>query len=154
VSAYFTDSSALVKRYIRETGSAWLQVLLDPRTGSVAVVARITAVELIAAFSRRERGGSLSPADAARARTDFRADLATEYQVAEVTEALVNQAMLLAETYGLRGYDAVQLAAALDVNVQLVADGQPAIILVSADAELNTAAAAEGLSVDDPNSHP
>lgn len=154
MAAYFTDSSALVKRYVMEVGSSWLKALLDPMTGNVVVVARITAVELIAAFTRRERGGSLSPADAARARTDLRVDLTHEFQVTEVTETLVIQAMLLAETYGLRGYDAVQLAAALDVNALLLASGSPKISLVSADAELNAAAMSEGLMVEDPNRHP
>ncbi|MGO9469479.1 MAG: hypothetical protein ACLQIB_44780 [Isosphaeraceae bacterium] len=49
----------------------------------------------------------------------------------------------------MRGYDAVQLAAALQVHSQI-----PSLTLLSADADLNAAAVAEGLSVDDPNNHP
>jgi len=30
VSVYFLDTSALVKRYIDETGSAWLRAIVDP----------------------------------------------------------------------------------------------------------------------------
>src|SRR5205085_3372595 len=111
-----TDTSALSKRYVTETGTAWLRALLDPSTGCTIYIVRITTVELIAALTRRERGGTIAPADATAARTEFRNDLAAEYKVIEVTEALANQAMILAETYGLRGYDAVQLAASLDVN--------------------------------------
>ena len=47
------------------------------------------------------------------------------------------------------GYDAVQLAAALEVHSQI-----PSLTLLSADANLNAAGAAEGLLVDDPNRHP
>jgi uncharacterized protein len=61
----------------------------------------------------------------------------------------LQRAALLADTYALRGYDAVQLAAAIEVRLQV-----PALILVSADTELNTAATVEGLSVEDPNTHP
>jgi len=43
----------------------------------------------------------------------------------------------------------VQLAAALDIY-QL----DPSLTLVSADADLNAAATAEGLAVEDPNTHP
>jgi hypothetical protein len=43
----------------------------------------------------------------------------------------------------------VQLAAVLEIHAT-----DPSMTLLSADAELNTAALAEGLSVDDPNSHP
>jgi hypothetical protein len=49
----------------------------------------------------------------------------------------------------LRGYDAVQLAAALEVHSHA-----PSLTLLSADAGLNAAGAAEGLAVDDPNNHP
>lgn len=154
MAVYFADSSALGKRYIAEVGSAWLRSVLDPATACTVFVARVTAVEIIAAITRRERGGSLTPADAATARTAFRTDLAGEYQVVEVTAILVSQAMLLAETHGLRGYDAVQLAAALEVNTLRVMSGLPPLTLVSADTELNTAAIAEGLIVADPNAHP
>ena len=151
---YFTDTSALSKRYVAEIGTTWLQTALDPATGCSVYIVGITAVELIAALTRRERGGTLSPTDAAAARAAFRAHLGAEYKSIEVTEALIHRAMLLAETKGLRGYDAVQLAAALDVNASYIAAGLPAIILISADAELNAAATVEGLRVENPNSHP
>jgi hypothetical protein len=83
----------------------------------------------------------------------FRHDFTTEYRVVEITPALILTAMALAETHTLRSYDAVQLAAAVEVNVQCVALGV-ALTLISADAALNAAAMAEGLAVDDPNSHP
>jgi predicted nucleic acid-binding protein len=150
----FLDTSALGKRYIVETGSVWLRALLDPATGCEIYIVRITTVEMISAITRRERGGSLTPGDAITARATFRSDLASEYQLVEVTETLVNQAMVLAETYGLRGYDAVQLAAALEVSGQYVAGGFAPITLISADAELNGAATTEGLIVEDPNAHP
>jgi hypothetical protein len=62
--------------------------------------------------------------------------------------------MAMAETHALRGYDAVQCAAALVVHTYRQALGMPILTLVSADAVLNTAAAAEGLLVADPNTHP
>ena len=49
----------------------------------------------------------------------------------------------------LRAYDAVQLAAALEISHQI-----PSLTLISADADLNTSAASEGLTVEDPNAHP
>jgi hypothetical protein len=48
---------------------------------------------------------------------------------------------------------AVQLAAALEVTRIHKAAGSPAITLVSSDRDLNSAAAAEGLTVDDPTTH-
>ncbi|HXG19677.1 MAG TPA: hypothetical protein VNN62_11475 [Methylomirabilota bacterium] len=61
--------------------------------------------------------------------------------------------MTLAETRVLRGYGAVQLAAALEVNAASLSLGMPAVTLVSADTELNTAAVTEGLPIENPNTH-
>ena len=61
--------------------------------------------------------------------------------------------MSLAETHALRGYDAVQLAAALAVNALCVENDLPPLIFVSADGELNTVAAGMGLAIDNPNDH-
>ena len=74
--------------------------------------------------------------------------------VTEMTPDLVDDAMRLGNAHALRAYDAVQLAVALEVNRSHQADGFGPITLISADQALNVAATAEGLSVEDPNSHP
>jgi predicted nucleic acid-binding protein len=79
--------------------------------------------------------------------------LSHQYRVIEITPAVITQAMQLAETHGLRGYDAVQLAAALIVQKMRETLGLSALELVSADRDLNDAAAVEALTVDNPNSH-
>jgi uncharacterized protein len=81
VADYFADTSALAKRYISETGSAWVGGLLDPAAGAQTFIVRVAAVELIAAVTRRERAGSISATDATTARTAFERDLDSEYQV-------------------------------------------------------------------------
>jgi hypothetical protein len=48
----------------------------------------------------------------------------------------------------------VQLGAALELNAHRSAAGLAALVFLSSDAELNAAAVLEGLSVDNPNSHP
>jgi len=149
VAAYFLDTSTVVKRYVQETGTAWVQALAAPTVRHSLFVVRITLAETVAAITRRERGGSITPQDAATAVADFQLDFARQYRVVEVSAGLVAQAATLARRHGLRGYDAVQLAAVLEIHAT-----DPSVTLLSADAELNTAALAEGLSVDDPNSHP
>ena len=151
---YFVDSSALVKRYVHETGSVWLSGLVAQAAGNDIYIARITTVEVIAALTRRTRGGTIATADASAACLLFRNDLSHDYEIVEMTATLLNRAMTLAETHGLRGYDAVQLAAVCEVNAFCAAHGLPPLTLVSADSELNTAAPGEGLPVDDPNAHP
>ena len=154
MASYFVDSSALVKRYVNETGSVWLSGLVAPAVGNDIYIARITTVEVIAALTRRARGGTIAATDASAACLLFRNDLLHDYEIVNMTETLLNHAMTLAETHGLRGYDAVQLAAACEVNAFCVVHGLPPLTFVSADSALNTAATGEGLLVDDPNAHP
>jgi predicted nucleic acid-binding protein len=79
--------------------------------------------------------------------------LVQRFRVVELTPALFDDAMLTARKHRLRAYDAVQLTVALDVHRLQAAVGLGPVTLVSADRDLNTAAQAEGLPVDDPNTH-
>ena len=54
--------------------------------------------------------------DATRVIQEFRYDLSHQYRVVEITAVVITQAMALAQMHALRGYDAVQLAAALVVH--------------------------------------
>ena len=151
---HFCDSSALVKRYVTETGSAWLAATIDPKTGSRNFIAQITIVEVTAAIVRREKGGHISKADAANALQTFEHDYIQEISIVPLTTSLIQDAVNLAKKYALRGYDAVQLATALQTNRIRVAAKLSPLILLSADNELNAAAVGEGLTVDNPNNHP
>ncbi len=154
MAVYFIDSSALVKRYISETGSAWVVGLFAPTLNNEVFVAAITSVEIVAAITRRTHGGSISATDAATVCNQFRNDLQTEYQIIEITENIITSGMKLAETYGLRGYDAVQLAAGCAVNALCIANSLPPIVFVSADNDLNLAASSKDLIVENPNKQP
>jgi predicted nucleic acid-binding protein len=149
VASYFLDTSTVVKRYVQETGTLWVRALTAPTLRHSLFVARVTLAETIAAVTRRERGGSLAPHDAADAVADFQLDFDRQYRIIEVSSGLVSRAAALARAHALRGYDAIQLAAALEIHAN-----DSSLVLLSADAELNDAAVAHGLIVDDPNSHP
>ncbi len=153
MATYFCDTSALAKRYVTETGSAWLMATIDPKAGNYVFIARITFVEVVSAISRKQRGGHISATDAATAKKQFETDYANEFISVEITESLILEAARLAEKYALRGYDAVQLAAALETQAKRAARKLPSLILLSADTDLNDAAIAEGLTVDNPNNH-
>ncbi|MEN3335636.1 MAG: uncharacterized protein V7641_5001 [Blastocatellia bacterium] len=153
MAAYFFDTSAVVKRYANETGSPWVQQITDPALSHFIYIARITEVEVASAITRRLRAGSLSSSDARVGMTNFRYDFMHQYRIVEILPVLTSRAASLVQTHGLRAYDAVQLAAALEINADRAAVGLSAITLISADAVLNAAAMAEGLAVDDPNAH-
>lgn len=150
---WFLDSSAIVKRYLRETGTNWVRTIIDPAGGNRAFLARITGAEVVAAIARRTRGAAISPADAAAIISAFRRDFADEFWILEILPSVVSRAMALAERHGLRGYDAIQLATALEDRVHRLSGGVPPLTFISADQALNAAAQAEGFLVDDPNAH-
>jgi uncharacterized protein len=154
VAVYFCDSSAVVKRYVQETGTSWVRRITRQDAANPNYLARITVVEVTAAIARRRKGGSLLPARASSILSRFRKHLSGRYTVVEITPALLADAAKLANTHALRAYDAVQLSAALTLNAQGTAVGLGGIVLVSADVELNKAAQAEDLLVEDPNMHP
>lgn len=153
MAAYFLDSSALVKSYATETGTVWMTALLDPATRNRIFLARITGAEVIAALKRKQRGQHITAADFAAAAAQFRLEFTGRFRIVEISPALVTSAMALAETYGLRGYDAVQLAAALAANSRRVARKLAPLIFVTADTSLLAAGVAEGFTTDDPNNH-
>ena len=152
MAGYYLDSSAAVKLYVAERGSLWLMALLDPARSHEAFVSRIAAVEVAAALFRRVRASTLAAGDAAAALTALRGDLVRTFRVVELSLAMIELAIDLAERHGLRGYDCVHLATLLVTNRTRGELGP--LTLVSADAELNAAAVLEGIQVEDPNHHP
>ena len=64
MAALVFDASAIVKRYLNEIGSGWVQGLADPAAAHEIFLTRIARVEVVAAVTRRGRGGPL-PASAA-----------------------------------------------------------------------------------------
>lgn len=151
MSHYYLDSSALVKRYVAEAGTGWVANLCATSAGHTLYTVRISGAEIVAALFLRVRTGTLAESDAQAAAAQFRADLRDRYQIVETTEQVVDLAMMLAERHGLRGYDSIQLAAALALQLARDSLSLSAITFVCADDRLNTAAEAEGLSVENPN---
>lgn len=154
VNAYFLDSSALVKRYVAETGTAWLQTIMASFTRNQLIIARITWVEVFSALARHEREGGLSSAGFARAMDAFRYDLDMQYQVVELDRALAEAASQLVVKHPLRAYDAVQLASAQRIQPAFAQAESAPLIFLTADDRLIAIAQAEGLLTDNPNLHP
>ncbi len=150
---YFLDSSAIVKRYINESGSGFVERLIDPQHGNNVFIAEITRAEVASAFARRRKGTTLAEKDAVTALNSFTIDFNDLYLIAAISTEMVEAAASIATKYALRGYDAVQLAAALAANRNLTENGYDALKFVSADGDLNSTATAEGLSVENPNDH-
>ena len=106
----YADASALVKRYVTEPGSKeTIAMTTEAEAVATAIVSR---AEVAAAFARAVRVRVLDEEGCRRAQRRFSREWPDLVRVA-VTEALVERAETLAWEYQLRGYDAIQLAAAL-----------------------------------------
>jgi hypothetical protein len=86
--AYFFDSSALVQRYVIETGTGWVRRLTRHNPSTVIYIAHITAVEVTCALARRRKGKLLTAAKASLLLRRFRQHLAGRYVVIEVTSRM------------------------------------------------------------------
>lgn len=153
MSAYYFDSSALVKYYAQEIGTNWVRGLIDAQSANEIFTALVTGVEIVAAIKRRERMNLITAPDADAALAVFRNQFRTHFKALRTSDTVVDRAMNLAETHKLRGYDAIQLASALLIEERMTAQGVGPLTLISPDAELNQAAQVEGLLTDDPNLH-
>ena len=153
MDAFYFDSSALVKRYAKEKGTNFLIGLLRPSAKHTLYSAKTTEVEVCAALSRRQKGLRLAVTRTVKAISRFRTVFSRRFYAADLTDAIINEAIQLAEDHALRGYDAVQLATALVANRKRLNEGLTALIFVSADNELNKAAHSEGLAFENPNNY-
>ena len=115
MAGYFVDSSALVKRYVQETGTGWVRGITRHSPTTIIYIARITAVELTCAVARRRKGKTLTPRCASSILHRFGKHLDGRYVVVEVTPSLLDDAMRLGNAHALCAYDAVQLAAPSEV---------------------------------------
>ena len=122
----YLDSSALVKRYVKEVGSDAVTDVMS--RASTYKMCRIGFVETVRAVAR---GGV--PADVERMESDW-----ASIDVIEVDEALTAHAAKLAVDHRLRTLDALHLAAGL----ALAGD---APMFVTWDIDLHRAAREQGL---------
>jgi uncharacterized protein len=153
LSDYFVDTSALAKKYISEVGTKWVRSWAKGSTGNAIVIAELTSLEMFSVFARREYDKQITPFSANRLRNTFLNHLNDEYLIIPVDTPIWLQSRDLITRYAahrLRSLDAIQLACALDARKVL----SQAIMFVSADPHLLSAATAEGFAVDNPILHP
>ncbi|HJT30674.1 MAG TPA: type II toxin-antitoxin system VapC family toxin [Pirellulales bacterium] len=144
----FFDTSAFAKHYRTEVGTATVDTLLA-ETGSRHIISDLGVVELHSVIARLVREGAITAAEFQSARGRFLADVVSNvWEVAPVTAAHFHLAQQLLLRHGLtsrlRTLDAIQRA------VALVHIGAPLDAFVSADSNLCLIAAAEGLTVLNP----
>ena len=105
----YLDSSAIVKKYVVESGSA--EVHEAVKEAEAVGTASISRAEVVAALGKAIRMEILTKAEGEAAVRSFNRNWRDLIRT-RVTERLVQHASELAWSHGLRGYDSVQLASA------------------------------------------
>ncbi len=148
--AYF-DTSALLKKYVTEIGSDWVQAYLTSLPMPTVFTSSLTVVEAVCAFSRRLREGILMRDAYTIIEKAFDYDAQHKYNLLDVNPTTLETARQLAKSHPLRAYDAMHLATAQLVNRQLTRIGKPPLTFVCADDRLLAVAQVEGLLIQNPN---
>ncbi len=143
----YLDTSALVKRYDpEESGAVRVNALFARRQDLPVYTSALSTPELASALRRKRNRGDLSEASVSLIWNAFLEDLTKDYQFVSPDAAVLQSASKLIFDHGLRAYDAVQLASALQLAE--VARLKPLELrFYTADAALAAVAGAEGLSV-------
>lgn len=136
----YLDTSALVKIYVQEDGSAGCRRAVAE--ADLIATSALAYVEARAAFTRRRHDGGLPPRSYRQVITDLDGDWSS-YAVVDVTESVIREGARLAERHRLRAYDAVHLASA--TALRDAGRAEP-MVFASWDAALERAARREGLT--------
>jgi predicted nucleic acid-binding protein len=136
----YLETSSLVKLYVREKDS---ESVRDSVQASEAVATSVLAyAEARAAFARKLREQGITPDAHRTVKRALDADWPSFF-VLNVTAGTARSAGDLAEKHGLRGFDALHLASAIELRAAGVAD----LRFSSANDRLRAAAQAEGLEL-------
>jgi predicted nucleic acid-binding protein len=96
MSVVYLDTSALLKHYVAETGSLWIDALLTHPDTTAVLSCRLAVVEATCAFARRLREGALSVAQHVRLMEAFRYDCAYYYALLDILPTTIEAACTLA----------------------------------------------------------
>jgi len=139
LALYYLDTSALVKLYFQEPGTAAMQRLAAAPRARLAI-SSLGVLEFQAAVRARQRARTLAARAAAGVLEHFRQREAHGLLRQILTEAAFDVAALLLDRHPLRAPDALQLAGC--VTLHRTQPGS-ALYFVCADATLLDAARAE-----------
>lgn len=150
---YF-DTSALVKRYVAEVGSAWVRRALAQPTSDPIYTSILAQPEVLSALQRKVREGHLERSRAQVLIQRVTVHVTRRYRLISVADSVVTEACRCLQDHPLRAYDALHLASAVVLRDRLRQLGLAEPHFVAADDTLLTAATAEGFVVDNPLRHP
>jgi hypothetical protein len=157
MAVYYVDTSALVKVYVAEAGTGWIQALTRPSARNVVITSRRAAVELEVAIVRKASERAITAELRDRSILLFRRHIQRRYGIISLTDDVCARALdcihLADLPHPLRTYDAMHLASARIAADALVALSMSPLTFIAADLRLLTIARHLGFATDNPEDH-
>jgi len=132
----FFDSSAFVKRYVREAGTDAVLQWCDQATE--IILSGIALPEIISTFCRLQREGKITETQYRQLKSLLMADI-EDAALGDLTPVVLAQAIWSLERNVLRGMDAIHIGCAVALKAE---------VFISADKRQLDAAARSGLRVE------
>ena len=132
----FFDTSAFVKRYVREAGTDAVLQWCDQATE--IILSGIALAEVVSTFCRLQREGKITDTQYRQLKSLLMADI-EDAAICDLTPVVLAHAIRSLENNVLRGMDAIHIGSALALKVD---------VFVSADQRQLEAAAGSGLRVE------
>lgn len=139
----YLDTSALVKRYVREKGSGRIEEML--LSADMVSTSKLAFPELLSALAKKRRYRDLTEKSFRTAVNRFEEDW-RDFLIIDFHDDLFPIIRTLIAKHPLRGADAVHLSSAL----WLAQSSRLPLVFCASDGQLITAARAEGIETLDP----
>lgn len=139
---YF-DSSALVKRYLKEIGTDVVNSLII--SSRIKATSKLSYPEILSAFARKHRANEISVGLLHSAINKFESDW-TQLYVIEFSDEMLQPIKEISQKHPLRAADTVHLVSALWLRSSIKVD----VTFVASDARLVEAAQRENLQIVNP----
>lgn len=146
---YYLETSALVKLYVRESGTERVLALANRTTENRLAILALTQVEFRSAVRRRERNGEIPPLVATQLLEAFKRHVEQRFVCQVINDFVLDIASALVDRHALHAYDAAQLAGYLALRSSA---GTDVPVFVCSDHALLEAALLEGIPILDPAS--
>jgi predicted nucleic acid-binding protein len=149
----FFDTSAIVKAYAPEPGSATVHGVLAGLEGKL-YLSNVVALEVLGALAKKQRKRELTPSAYKIARATFLGELGEKLKVFELREVDFTTAFRMVDRYGHIGagpIDVLHVVSALHLRAR---SSRGAVTVASSDSAFLGLARAAGLPTFDPETEP
>lgn len=133
----FLDTSALAKRYVQEPGSGELSELLTSITSEI-FISTLAFVEFASAMGRKMRNKEIAEAKVGEAIKELEKDWYEVFTKIPLEDMLAETAATIALEHSLKGEDAVHLASAQAIDVELFVASDNRLIRVAKKMGINS----------------